>query len=84
VLDQPPDKLLLRAITGVFHADRDDRVAVDMSTLARTSDPRLQRLRRWATVRARQRPEGQAVEELDEHALAALTKLAGTTRHHLV
>jgi transcriptional regulator with XRE-family HTH domain len=65
VLDQRPDKLLLRAITGALDVNYDDRVEVDLSALARTSDPRLQHLRRWAVVRARQRPAHQpAVEEI--------------------
>lgn len=84
VLGQPPDQLLLRAITGAFGADTDDRVAVDLSTLARTADPRLVPLRRWAAVRVRQRPAGlPPVEELDGHALSALAALAGTTSNEL-
>ena len=85
VLRQPADQLLLRAITSAFGAERDDRVEVDLSSLARTADPRLVNLRRWAAVRASQRPvELPPVEELDEHALAALAQLAGTTCNELV
>jgi transcriptional regulator with XRE-family HTH domain len=84
-LDQPPDQLLQRAITGAFTADHDDRVKVDLPTLARTADPRLAHLRRWAAVRVHQRPAAlPPVEELDEHALAALAALAGTTSNELV
>lgn len=84
VLGQPPDQLLLRAITGAFGADTDDRVEVDLSTLARTADPRLTHLRRWAAVRVRQRPAGlPPVEELEGHALSALAALAGTTGNEL-
>jgi transcriptional regulator with XRE-family HTH domain len=85
VLGQSPDQLLLRAITGAIGTDHADRVEVDLSTLARTGDPRLQHLRRWAAVRVRQRPASlPPVQELDEHALAALAALAGTTSNELV
>lgn len=85
VLRQPPDQLLLRAMTGAFDAERDDRVEVDLSSLARTADPRLANLRRWAAVRASQRPvELPPIEALDEHALASLAELAGTTYHELL
>lgn len=85
VLDQPPDQLLRRAITGAFGADHADRVRVDLPTLARTADPRLAHLRRWAAVRVHQRPAAlPPVEELDEHALAALAALAGITSSELV
>lgn len=84
-LEQPPDQLLLRAITGAFGADHADRVTVDLPALARTADPRLVHLRRWAAIRVRQRPAAlPPVEELDEHALAALAALAGTTSNELV
>lgn len=84
-LEQPPDQLLLRAITGAFGADHADRVTVDLSALVRTADPRLAHLRRWAAIRVRQRPAAlPPVEELDEHALAALAALAGTTSTELV
>jgi transcriptional regulator with XRE-family HTH domain len=84
-LDQPPDQLLLRAIIGAFGADHADRVQVDLPALARTADPRLAHLRRWAAIRVRQRPAAvPPVEELDEHALAALAALAGTTSNELV
>jgi len=84
-LEQPPDQLLLRAITGAFGTDHADCVKVDLSALARTADPRLAHLRRWAAIRVRQRPAGlPPVEELDEHALAALAALAGTTSNELV
>lgn len=85
VLGQPVDQLLLRAITSAFGAEHDDRVEVDLSSLAHTADARLVHLRRWAIVRASQRPvELPLVEELDEHALAALAQLAGTTSNELV
>jgi transcriptional regulator with XRE-family HTH domain len=85
VLDEQADELLRRAITSVFGIDHDDHVEVDLSALARTADPRLQHLRRWATVSTSQRLAGQPpVEELDDHALAALARIAGTTKHELV
>jgi transcriptional regulator with XRE-family HTH domain len=85
VLDQPPDQLLRRAITGAFGADHADRVRVDLPTLARTADPRLAHLRRWAAVRVHQCPAAlPLVEDLDEHALAALAAIAGTTSDELV
>jgi transcriptional regulator with XRE-family HTH domain len=84
-LDQPPDQLLRRAITDAFGADHADRVRVDLPTLARTDDPRLAHLRRWAAVRVHQRPAAlPPVEELDEHALAALAVVAGITSNELV
>lgn len=84
-LEQPPDQLLLRAITGAFGADHADRVTVDLPALARTADPRLAHLRRWAAIRVRQRPAAlPLVEELDEHALAALAALAGATSNELL
>ena len=85
VLGQPADQLLLRAIISAFGGEYHDRVEVDLSALARTADPRLRHLRRWATVRVRQRPAGlPPVEELDGHALSALAALAGTTSNELV
>lgn len=84
VLGQPPDQLLLRATTGAFRTEHDDRMEVDLSVLARSDDPRLTHLRRWAAVRLRQPPADlPAVEELDAHALAALAELAGTTSTEL-
>lgn len=84
VLGQPPDQLLLNAMTRVFGSRNSDPVRVDLSTLARTADPRLVRLRRWAAVRVRQRPaELPTIQELDEHALTALAELAGTTSNEL-
>lgn len=85
VLGQPPDQLLLRAITIAFRTEHHDRVEVDLSTLARTVDPRLTHLHSWAAVRVRQHPAAlPPVEQLDEHALAALAELAGTTSKELV
>lgn len=84
-LDQPPDQLLLRAITGAFGADHADRVRVDLPTLARAADPRLAHLRRWAAVRVHQCAAAPPpVDQFDQHALAALAPLAGTTSDELV
>jgi transcriptional regulator with XRE-family HTH domain len=85
VLKQRPDELLLRATTLAFGSDHDGRVKVDLSALADTTDPRLQPLQRWATVRARQCPVGRTpVEELDAHALTALAGIAGSPMYDLV
>lgn len=82
-LRQQPDELLLRAITRTFGTGR--RIVIDLAALARTTDPRLQHLQRWATVRAQQRPQGKApIESLDYDALTALANVAGTTEYQLL
>jgi transcriptional regulator with XRE-family HTH domain len=83
-LDHPPDQLLRRANERAFAALKDDSVVVDLSALARTADPRLVQLQRWAAIRANQLPPGiPVVETLDDHALAALANLAGTTPNQI-
>jgi transcriptional regulator with XRE-family HTH domain len=81
-LDEDPDELLARAFARTFKADQDSHVHIDLVALARSTDPRLQRLQQWAAVRSRQSLA--PVEELDHHAVAALARVAETTPHQLV
>jgi transcriptional regulator with XRE-family HTH domain len=83
-LDHPPDQLLQRARARAFAEPDDDRIEVDLSALARTADPQLEPLQRWAVLRAAQRTDGKpATETLEPPALAALANLAGVTTQRL-
>jgi transcriptional regulator with XRE-family HTH domain len=83
-LDHPPDQLLRRAATRAFAESDDDSIEVDLSTLARTADPQLAPLQRWAALRINQSADGKlATEKLEPSAIAALASLAGVTIQRL-
>ncbi len=83
-LDHPPDQLLRRAATRAFAKPDDDSIEVDLSALARTTDPHLGPLQRWAALRINQSADGRpATEKLEPSAVAALASLAEVTTQRL-
>ncbi|MFI6098172.1 helix-turn-helix domain-containing protein [Lentzea sp. NPDC051213] len=89
VLGQQPDELLLRATNRALVIEQPRHIQVDLAAVTRSTDPRLQPIRKWAIVRAQQQQHHQrldlpVVEALDSGALTALAGITGTDEYQLI
>jgi transcriptional regulator with XRE-family HTH domain len=77
-LDVLPQELLARVHDRVFSGDRPGHIRVDLAKVVADQQPELLPLRRWATDRLNQSPEGRTREvHLDLAALEQMAELCG-------
>jgi hypothetical protein len=83
-MDERPDELLGRAHNRMFATGEQDKVRVDLQSLARDQQPELQPFRRWANDRLRESGGTRTEIYLDLPALERLAELCGLDTVELI
>lgn len=84
-LDVLPHEVLARVHDRIFSGDRPGHIRVDLSQVVVDQQPELLPLRRWATDRLAQAPEGSSHEvHLDLAALEQMAELCGLDTVELI